>query len=113
MWSALPFEDMPWPEYGQILLNLLKLPTPFFTTDAPPHVELTAFRCEDGILLHTVALDENTEVSDVAPFTVSVAGEVRAVTLLPEGTPVPFRTENGRTVFQTRRLHIFDTYLLA
>ncbi len=113
IWSALPLEDMPWPEYGQILLNLLELPTPFFTTDAPPHVELTAFRTDEGILLHTVALDENTVTSDVAPFTVSVEGEARRVVLLPDGTSVPFRSENGRTFFKTRPLHIFDTYLLT
>lgn len=110
IWSALPFEDMPWPEYGQILLNLLELPTPFFTTDAPPHVELTAFRSDEGILLHAVALDENIVAGDVAPFTVSLAGEAKEVTLLPEGTAVPFRVENGRTVFAARTLHIFDTY---
>ena len=110
VWSALPFEDMPWPEYGQILLNLLKLDAPFFTTDAPPHVELTAFRTDEGILLHTVALDENTVASDVSPFEISVEGMAKEVVLLPAGTPIPFRHENGRTVFTTRRLHIFDTY---
>ena len=113
IWSALPLEEMAWPEYGQILLALLELPTPFFTADAPPHVELTAFRADDGILLHAVALDENTVTSDVAPFEISVEGEASAVTLLPEGTPVPFRTENGRTLFRTRTLHIFDTYRIS
>lgn len=73
-------------------------------------MELTAFRTEDGILLHAVALDENTVTTDVAPFTVSLAAEAGEVTLLPEGTSVPFRTENGRTVFTARKLHIFDTY---
>ena len=110
IWSALSLEDMPWPEYGKILLNLLELPAPFFTCDAPPHVELTAFRDESGILLHAVALDESTVTNDVNPFTISVEGAATAVTLVPTGTPVPFRTENGRTVFQTRKLHIFDTY---
>ena len=112
VWSALPFEDMPWPEYGQILLNLLQLPVPFFTTDAPPHVELTAFRTDDGVLLHTVALDENTVASDVSPFEISVEGLAKEVVLLPAGTPIPFRHENGRTVFTARKLRIFDTYLI-
>jgi len=112
IWSALPFEDMPWPEYGQILLKLLALPTPFFTTDAPSHVELTAFRTDADILLHAVALDENTVTGDIAPFTVSVEGEAEEVLLLPAGIPIPFHTENGRTIFKTRPLHIFDTYLL-
>ena len=110
IWSALPLEDMPWPEYGQILLALLELPTPFFTSDAPPQVELTAFRSEYGTLVHTVSMDENIVASTVAPFTVSVEGCANSVTLLPEGTPVPFENKDGRTVFTTRPLHIFDTY---
>ena len=59
-----------------------------------------------------VALDENTVASDVSPFEISVEGLAKEVLLLPAGTPVPFENKDGRTVFTTRPLHIFDTYCI-
>ena len=38
---------------------------------------------------------------------------VNAVALLPEGTPVPFRVEEGYTLFQTRPLRIYDMYRIT
>ena len=116
IWSALPLEEMEWAEYGQILLNLLHREAGqdyFFTADAPSTVELTAFRDEKSVTIHAVSLNEEHCSATVAPFTLSVEGEAASVTLLPDRAPVPFRNENGRTVFTTRPLHIFDVYQIS
>jgi len=116
IWSALPIEDVPHEEYGQVLRNLLQFfgqPRWFFTSDAPATVELTAFRGEAGITVNAVSLDEGVKSAVVSPFTVRVRGNAAAVELLPEGTPVPFRVEEGYTLFQTRPLRIFDMYRIT
>lgn len=113
IWSALPLEDMPYPEYGRILLALLgqyHSTVPFFRSDAPAHVELTAFRDEGGCTLSASVLDEEPESAPVAPFAVSLDIRATRVTLLPEGQEIPFRIENGRTVFCTEPLRIFAMY---
>ena len=113
IWSALPIEHMPYEEYRQIFLNLLHLkgkPDYFFTSDAPCHVELTAFRSEGRITLNAVALDEETVSTPVRPFTIRVKAVAKAVRLLPAGEELPFAIEDGYTVFTARTLHIFDMY---
>lgn len=113
IWSALPIEHMPYEEYRQIFLNLLHLkgkPDYFFTSDAPCHVELTAFRSEGRLTVNAVALDEETVSTPVLPFTVRVRAEAKAVRLLPSGEKISFAVEDGYTVFTTRTLRIFDMY---
>lgn len=115
IWSALPFEDIIYEEYRQVFLNLLHIdgkPDYFFTSDAPGHVELTAFRNDNRVTLHAVALDEEAVTTDVLPFTVRVKAEAKAVKLLPDGQEIPFTVEAGCTVFRTRQLHIFDMYAI-
>jgi len=113
IWSALPFENIPWEEYCQILLNLLHLkgkPDYFFTSDAPANVEITAFQNPGNITLCTTVLDEAAVSTPAAPFRVSVRCEATTVKLLPTGDKIPFTVENGYTTFQTKKLHIFDMY---
>lgn len=113
IWSALPLEEMPFPEYGDILLELLHMwgrPEYVFASDAPATVEITAFRDGEALLLNAVSMDENVEVGTVAPFTAEVTGEAGSVKLLPSGEEVPFTLLDGKTIFQTRPLHIFDMY---
>lgn len=115
IWSALPIEDMMWEEYRQIFLNLLFLegrPNWFFASDAPRTVELTAFRHPGSVTVSAVSLDEEYTSTPVAPFSVSVDCLAKAVRLLPHGEEIPFQVENGRTVFTTRQMHIFDMYEL-
>jgi hypothetical protein len=108
---------MQYEEYRQIFLNLLHLggkPEYFFTTpDAPKNVEITAFKTEDSITVNATVLDEEAVSTPAAPFTISVQGEAKAVKLLPGGEEIPFKIIRGRTVFKTRRLHIFDMYELV
>lgn len=113
IWSALPIENMTYEEYRQIFLNLLHMggkPDYFFRSDAPKHVELTAFRDEGHVTLNAVALDEESVTTDVLPFTVQVKVQAKAVKLLPAGEEIPFTVKDGYTEFKTRQLHIFDMY---
>lgn len=115
IWSALPIEAMPYEEYRAIFLNLLHMDAEqdyFFVSDAPPHVELTAFTESGRIRLNVVALDEEAVSRPVTPFEVRVRGEASAVKLLPQGGDVPFEVQDGYTVFRTRTLHILDMYEL-
>ena len=115
IWSALPIEEETYEEDRQIFLNLLHLdkkPEYFFTSDAPKHVELTAFRDGDMVTVNAAVLDEESVSTPVAPFTIRVREKARSVKLLPGGQEIPFTWENGYTVFQTQKLHIFDMYAL-
>ena len=113
IWSALPFEFMSYEEYRQIFLNLLHLdgkPEYFFTSDAPKHVEITAFEDNNHVTVNVVALDEEAVSTAVLPFTIRLKCQAKAVKLLPGGEQVDFAIENGYTVFKTRQLNIFDMY---
>ena len=68
---------------------------------------------EAGITVNAVSLDEGVKSAAVSPFTVRVQGSAATVELLPEGTPVSFRVEEGYTLFQTRPLRIFDMYRIT
>ena len=116
IWSALPIEDMGYEEYRKVFINLLHLngkPDYFFSSDAPKHVEITAFRDEGHVTVNAVALDEEAVTTDVLPFTVKVKVQAKAVKLIPTGEEIPFTLENGYTVFRTRTLHILDMYELT
>ena len=112
IWSALPLEAVPQEEYGAVLLGLLQRIAPLrftFETDAPADVELNAFCEEKAVAVNAVALWE--ERGAVPPFEVRVETPVpQAVRLLPGGETIPFRHENGRTVFKTQPLDIFAMY---
>jgi len=113
IWSALPVEFIQYEEYRQIFLNLLHLkgkPEYFFCSDAPRHVELTAFQNTDSITVNAVVMDEETVSAPVAPFTIKVRTQAKSVKLLPSGEDVPFAVEGEHTVFKTRKLQIFDMY---
>ena len=113
VWSALPFENMEWEEHRQVFLNLLHLgkkPDYFFSSDAPVTVELTAFRNPGSVTISAVSLNEEYHTTDVAPFTVEVRCQAKAVRLVPTGEEIPFTAQEGCTRFTTRTLHIFDMY---
>jgi len=115
LWSAVPIENNRDAEYREIFLNLLHINGAkpyFFASDAPKHVELTAFKNPGYVSLNAVVLDEESVSTAVSPFTVRVRMHAKAVRLLPKGEPIPFEREGEYTVFQTRRLHIFDMYAL-
>ncbi len=113
IWSALPIENMTYQEYRQVFLNLLHIdgkPEYFFTSNAPKHVEITAFKDAGHVTINAVALDEEAVSTPVLPFTVAVKVDAKAVKLLPSGEEIPFTMEDGYTVFKTRQLRIFDMY---
>ena len=116
IWSALPIEAMPYDEYRSIFLALLHkggTPEYFFASDAPPHVELTAFTERDRVMVNAVALDEETVSRPVEPFEIRVRCHAGYVKLLPQGEPVDFETKDGYTVFRTRTLRVLDMYELG
>lgn len=112
IWSAVPLEAVPQEEYGAILLGIVQTAAPqrfSLETDAPADVELNAFREENAVTVNAVSLWE--ERGAVPPFTVRVKTPApKAVRLLPGGEELPFRYEDGRTVFESRTLDIFDMY---
>ena len=115
IWSALPLESMDFSDHGEILVSLLRFAHPMdyaFTSDAPFHVEITAFRNADSITVNANALCEDTVAIDVPSFEIRVKTDTapKAVVLLPQSDTVSFTYENGYTVFRTRTLHIFDMY---
>ena len=112
----LPIEAMPYDEYRSIFLALLHkggTPEYFFDSDAPPHVELTAFTERDRVMVNAVALDEETVSRPVEPFEIRVRCHADYVKLLPQGEPVDFETKDGYTVFRTRTLRVLDMYELG
>lgn len=116
LWSAVPLEGVAYDEYREILLSLLTLARGDASfslhSDAPDGVELTHFRGENELLVHAVALCEDSVSPTLPGFRISVRTEARpsAVTLLPGGEALPFTFEKGYVSFSARPLHIFDTY---
>ncbi len=113
IWSALPIESMPYAQYRQIFLNLLHLngkPDYFFSTEGPAKVEITAFKNANSITINAAVLDEEAVSTPVSPFFIKVRACAKSVKRLPRGENIPFKVENGYTVFKLRRLHIFDMY---
>ncbi len=116
VWSAFPIEYIGFEEYRQIFLRLLHIdrkPAYFFASDAPRHVELTAFRNPDSVTVNAAVLDEEAVSTPVSPFKVRVRVKARSVELLPEGRAIPFTTDGEYTEFETRTLRIFDMYRLG
>ena len=116
IWSALPFENMPYEEHRQAFLNLLHFfgkPDYFFSSDAPVNVDITAFRNENSVTVNLVVMDEEAITRPALPFTVKVRCKAKQVLLLPEKTSVDFRIADGCTVFTTRQTDIFDMYELV
>jgi len=113
IWSAYPIENEPYEEYRRIFLNLLHIdgaPDYFFYSDAPKNVELTAFKSDQGITVNAVVLDEETESTPIAPFTLKVKANAASVRLLPSGEELPFTHEGEYVLFKTRTTKIFDMY---
>lgn len=112
IWSAVPLEAVPQEEYGAILLGLLQRTAPLrfaFETDAPADVEINAFYEENAAAVNAVSLWEDRGA--VPPFEVRIDTPApKAVRLMPGGEAIPFRYQDGRTVFETQPLDIFAMY---
>lgn len=118
IWSALPIEEYEGYQYRAVMLNLLRK---YFTedqqsviSDAPARVELVTFSEKDRMLISTVDMGHEEDIREIAPFTVSVRCDrkPKQVCLLPLEQPIGFVYENGRVVFQTAELTLFDMYRL-
>lgn len=118
IWSAVALENGETEEYGDVMWNLVSasagLKEPSFRSDAPENVELTLFESDGEKLLSALVLTDAATSHPVSPFTVEVksAAQPKAVTLLPENTPVEFTCTDGYVKFKARKLHIFDMYRL-
>lgn len=115
IWSALPIEAIDYYEYKKILLNLLldKFGVSLSATSAAPEtVELVSFKAENYITVSCVKLNVCHKAEIVNGFQVAISSE-RApggVELLPGGEPIEFTYSNGRIMFKTKDLNIFDMY---
>jgi len=118
IWSAVPIESVEMAEYKDIFLaclrRLLGDYKPAFVSDAAEDVEITLFKNKKRYILHAIHLDERVKMPTLPSFTLGVRckTEVKRVTLVPEGTHIPFEMRDDYVYFNTRPLHIFDTYLI-
>jgi hypothetical protein len=84
------------------------------STNAPAQVELVTFADDKAIQVSVVDLGITEEHRNIESFEVKVKTEKRpsGVYLLPERTPIEFEYEDGKAVFKTRALDLFDMYRL-
>ena len=102
-------------EYGRLMLRLLRrLMEKGFSvsTDAPADVEILTFLDGKEYLVSAAQLSDDYCARAVAPFSVSLRADrpVRAVTRLPDDTPVPFEQEKGSVTFRVDNFRIFDMF---
>ena len=82
------------------------------TVTAPAQVEIVTFADDSAVGVSAADLGITEEHRKIESFEVSVRTSKKpsGVYLLPERTPVDFKYENGRVVFKTRELDLFDMY---
>lgn len=102
-------------EYTRLICRMIDRmagPARTVMTDAPADVEIITFRDGKNLLLSAARLSDAYEVRQIPPFTVSlrVPNKIKAVTLLPDETPVPFTCEQGYVTFTVRDFRIFDMF---
>lgn len=114
IWSALPIEAIEHYDYRRIFMNLLRLFKADMTveSDAPKDIELVSFRDGSNIRISTVLLNSDYKARKTQEFTISAKSDVppKAVRLLPNGEPISFEYKNGRVIFKTRELNIYNMY---
>ena len=98
-------------------MNLLRLFKADMTveSDAPKDIELVSFRDGSNIRISTVLLNSDYKARKTQEFTISAKSDVppKAVRLLPNGEPISFEYKNGRVIFKTRELNIYNMYELV
>lgn len=116
IWTGLPIEGYDSYHHRVVTLNILR---EYLSEDAqtvivraPAQVEIVSFADKDFFEVSAVDLGITEEHRHIEPFEISVRlpKEPRALYLLPELSPVEFRYEDGRAVFMTRELDLFDMY---
>ena len=116
IWSGLPIEGYNSYHHKMVTLNILReYLTPedqSVTVTAPAQVEIVTFADESAVGVSATDLGITEEHRRIEPFEVSVRVPVKpsGVYLLPERTPVAFEYADGRVVFKTRELDLFDMY---
>ena len=117
IWSALPLESVEMYEYRNTFKRLIDAkfaPQYTVTSKAPKTVEVVSFKTDDSILVSCVHLFEDDEAEEINGFEISVkCTEPKEVLLLPQETSIPFRYEDGRVIFKTRSMKIFDMYQIS
>ena len=114
IWSAATLEGMDYPEYQQIVQALIFWEKNRFSleSNAPAQVEFTLFRLENALQINAAVLSNDAEAHIVPGFEIRVKTErvPARVLLMPGKEEMPFRYEEGYTVFRARDLHFFDMY---
>lgn len=115
IWSALPIEAINYYEYKKILLNLLvkKFDVSLsVTSDAPEDVELVSFKSEKSITVSCVKLNVRNKAETVKGFAVIVKSDIEpeSVELLPTGEKMNVTYIDGKIIFETKDIDIFDMY---
>ena len=118
VWSALPIETIDIYEYKEIFKNLfLSLCPdykPSFCGAIPDDVEITLYDAGDNYTLNVCSVAEVPIARNYSPFEVKVKTDKKPklVKLLPIGEEIPFAYEDGYCVFNTRKLNVFDMYMI-
>ncbi len=117
IWSALPIEqESESYHHRRVMISLLDKYLPrerrSLLCGAPSQVEAVSFEEKDGVLVSFIDMGVGEDRLHLPAFEVSlaVAKEPRAVCLLPSETEVEFKYRNGRVIFRTRELDMFDMY---
>ena len=118
IWSGLPIEGYNSYHHKIVTLNILRenlaADAQTVSTNAPEQVELVTFADDKAVQVSVVDLGITEEHRNIESFEVKVKTEKRpsGVYLLPERTPIEFEYEDGKAVFKTRALDLFDMYRL-
>lgn len=116
IWSAAPLENESISDYKQILLHLIygSLPQERRTvvSNAPRDVEIISFRADHEIMIGTVHLSEADDITCLPGFEMKIAtaAKPKEILKLPDKKQIPFRYEDGYSIFQTDELHILNMY---
>ncbi len=116
IWSAAPIENDSRTAFKDLLMNIMRLcfksGDQSIAANAPRQVELVSFRTAEGVLISAVDLICTQELLKVASFTVTVKADKApaSVKRIADGRQVPFKYENGRILFETLPLVMFDMY---
>ncbi|MDD5602489.1 MAG: alpha-L-fucosidase [Eubacteriales bacterium] len=116
IWSAAPIENDPRLAFRQIMINIFRMfvkpGDQTLSSSAPRQVEVVGFKTPDSYLVSAVDLLFSNEKLRLDGFDVSVKTGARPVSVkrIGDAKNMPFDYENGRAVFRTEPLMMFDMY---
>lgn len=117
IWSAAGIEAQRPLVYQQLLCSLLRfagLEESTVQTTASRNTEIILFTAEDQALVSAVYITDEEETEIQSPFEISVRTKrPKRVILLRDGREIEFSYRDGRTVFTTQPLDIFDMYQIV